>query len=112
MRGSVVTMVNVSFVSDLSLLRQRSQRPASAFAHRAYFKSLYIDRLEDLAIDEIAPRCADRPSNRSLCSVWYMGAAVGRVPKEATAFGDRSFRWVLSIDAIWDKPEDDALNLS
>jgi FAD/FMN-containing dehydrogenase len=81
-------------------------------AHRAYFKSLYMDRLDDVAIDEIAPRCADRPSNRSLCSVWYMGAAVGRVPKEATAFGDRNFRWMLSIDAIWDKPEDDALNLS
>lgn len=80
--------------------------------HRAYFKSLYMDRLEDVAIDEIAPRCANRPSDRSLCSVWYMGAAVGRVPKEATAFGDRSFRWMLSIDAIWDKPEDDALNLS
>jgi len=81
-------------------------------AHRAYFKSLYMDRLEDAAIAEIAPRCADRPSDRSLCSVWYMGATVGRVPKEATAFGDRSFRWMLSIDAIWDKPEDDALNLS
>ena len=81
-------------------------------AHRAYFKSLYMDRLEDVAIDEIAPRCANRPSDRSLCSVWYMGAAVGRVPKEATAFGDRSFRWMLSIDAIWDEPENDALNLS
>jgi FAD/FMN-containing dehydrogenase len=81
-------------------------------AHRAYFKSLYMDRLEDVAIDEIAPRCADRPSDSSLCSVWYMGGAAGRVPKEATAFGDRSFRWMLSIDALWDKPEDDALNLS
>jgi len=28
--GSVVTMVKLSLVSDLSLLRQRSQRPASA----------------------------------------------------------------------------------
>jgi FAD/FMN-containing dehydrogenase len=81
-------------------------------ALRAYFKSLYMDTLEDAAIEEIAPRAADRPSDRSLVSVWYMGAAVGRVPKEATAFGDRSFRWMLSIDALWAKPEDDAINLS
>jgi hypothetical protein len=81
-------------------------------AHRAYFKSLYMNILEDAAIDEIAPRCADRPSDRSLCSVWYMGGAVGRVGKDATAFGDRSFRWMLSIDAVWVKPEDDATNLS
>jgi FAD/FMN-containing dehydrogenase len=80
--------------------------------HRAYFKSLYMDTLEDAAIDEIAPRAADRSSDRSLCSVWYMGGAIGRVPREATAFGDRSFRWMLSIDAIWSKPEDDATNLS
>jgi FAD/FMN-containing dehydrogenase len=81
-------------------------------AHRAYFKSLYMDTLVDAAIDEIAPRAADRPSDRSLVSVWYMGAAVGRVPKETTAFGDRGFQWMLSVDAIWVKPEDDATNLS
>ena len=81
-------------------------------ANRAYFKSLYMDSLDDAAIDEIAPRSANRPSDRSLCSVWYMGGAVGRVPKDATAFGDRSFRWMLSIDAIWEKAENDATNLA
>ena len=79
---------------------------------RAYFKSLYMDTLPDAAIEEIAPRATDRPSDRSLVSVWYMGAAVGRVPKEATAFGDRSFRWMLSIDAVWNSQEDDADNLA
>ena len=81
-------------------------------ANRAYFKSLYMDTLDDAAIDEIAPRSANRPSDRSLCSVWYMGGAVGRVPKDATAFGDRSFRWMLSIDAIWEEAENDATNLA
>jgi FAD/FMN-containing dehydrogenase len=80
--------------------------------HRAYFKSLYMNTLEDAAIDEIAPRAADRPSNLSLCSVWFMGGAVGRVPKEETAFGDRSARWMLSVDAIWSRPEDDVVNLA
>ncbi|HVO03625.1 MAG TPA: FAD-binding oxidoreductase [Candidatus Cybelea sp.] len=79
--------------------------------NRAYFKSMYLDRLDDAAIDEIAPRAADRPSPSSLCSVWFMGGAVGRVDAGATAFGDRSFRWMLSIDALWQKAEDDATNL-
>jgi FAD/FMN-containing dehydrogenase len=80
--------------------------------HRAYFKSLYIKELDDAAIAEIAPRSANRPSDRSLCSVWYMGGAIGRVPADATAFGARDFRWMLSIDAIWEKKEDDETNLS
>jgi hypothetical protein len=80
--------------------------------HRAYFKSLYMNTLDDAAIDEFVPRAADRPSDRSLCSVWFMGGAVGRVPKDATAFGDRSFRWMLSVDAIWSDPKDDAGNLA
>ena len=80
--------------------------------NRAYFKSMYIEELSDQAIDEIAPRAADRPSPASLCSVWFMGGAVGRVDSGSTAFGDRSFRWMLSIDALWRNPSDDSANLA
>lgn len=80
--------------------------------YRAYFKSLYLNSLADAMIDKIAPRAADRPSDRTLCSVWYMGGAVGRVPGDATAFGDRDIRWMLSIDAIWEDAADDNKNLA
>jgi FAD/FMN-containing dehydrogenase len=80
--------------------------------HRAYFKSLYLDNLNDAMIDEIAPRAADRPSDRTLCSVWYLGGAVARVPRDATAFGDRGMRWMLSIDAIWEDAAEDKKNLA
>jgi hypothetical protein len=36
---------------------------------------------------------------------------VGRVPAEATAFGDRSAPFHLSIDATWDDPAHDILNV-
>ena len=52
-------------------------------------------------IDEIVPRATDRPSDLTLCSVWYMGGATSRVAADATAFGDRGMGWMLSIDAIW-----------
>jgi len=78
---------------------------------RAYFKSVYLNGLDDAMIDEIAPRAADRPSDRTLCSVWYMGGATARVAGDATAFGDRDMGWMLSIDAIWEDPGDDDTNL-
>jgi FAD/FMN-containing dehydrogenase len=80
--------------------------------HRAYFKSIYLNGLDDTTIDAIAPRAADRPSDLTLCSVWYLGGAVSRVPGNATAFGDRNMRYMLSIDSIWDDPADDERNLS
>jgi FAD/FMN-containing dehydrogenase len=80
--------------------------------HRGYFKSVYLGDLEDEIIDEIAPRSADRPSDLTLCSVWYMGAATSRVAADATAFGPRDMGWMLSIDGIWEDPADDAANLA
>ena len=79
--------------------------------HRAYFKSLYIKDLDDGVIDEIAPRSADRPSDLTLCSVWYMGGATSRVAADATAFGDRDIGWMLSIDGLWEDAADDEKNL-
>ena len=81
-------------------------------AHRAYFKSLYLNGLDDAMIDEIAPRAADRPSDLTLCSVWYMGGATSRVDSAATAFGDRNMGWMLSIDGIWKDAADDEKNLA
>jgi FAD/FMN-containing dehydrogenase len=80
--------------------------------HRAYFKSVYLNGLDDAMIAAIAPRAADRPSDLSLCSVWYLGGAVSRVPAAATAFGDRNMRYMLSIDSVWKDPDDDKRNLS
>jgi FAD/FMN-containing dehydrogenase len=80
--------------------------------HRAYFKSVYLNDLDDAMIDEIAPRAADRASDLTLCSVWYMGGAVRRVAGDATAFGDRGMSWMLSIDGIWKDAADDEKNLA
>ena len=80
--------------------------------HRGYFKSVYLGDLEDGIIDEIAPRAADRPSNLTLCSIWYMGAATSRVAADATAFGARDMGWMLSIDGIWQDAADDETNLA
>lgn len=79
--------------------------------HHAYFKSVYLNGFDDAMIDEIAPRATERPSDLTLCSVWYMGGATSRVAADATAFGPRDMGWMLSIDGIWEDPADDQKNL-
>jgi hypothetical protein len=80
--------------------------------HRAYFKSVYLNGLDDTLIDEIAIRSTNRPSELSLCSIWHMGGAVSRVAGDATAFGERGMQYMLSIDSIWKDRRDDECNLS
>ena len=67
--------------------------------HRAYFKSTYLGGLDDAMIDEIAPRCSDRPSDLPLCSVWYIGAATARLAGDASAVGALAIDWMLCPSA-------------
>ena len=47
---------------------------------------------------------AQRPSEMTFASIWKFGGAVQRVGANATAFGDRSMPFMLSLDAIWSNP--------
>jgi FAD/FMN-containing dehydrogenase len=79
---------------------------------RSYFKSHYLSNLSDAVIADIIGQWASRPSPMSLTSVWHFGGAVQRVAPHATAFGDRSMPFMLSIDSIWSRPEDDDANIA
>ena len=78
---------------------------------RSYFKSHYLAGLGDGVIADIVDHWRSRPSAMSLTLIWHLGGAVQRVAPEATAFGDRSMSFMLSIDSIWSRPEDDAANI-
>jgi FAD/FMN-containing dehydrogenase len=78
---------------------------------RCYWKSTYLERLDDDVIGEIVAQLAKRPSEMTFASVWKFGGAVQRVASEATAFGDRSMPYMLSIDGIWSKSAEDSANL-
>ena len=78
---------------------------------RCYWKSLYLRMLDDNVIGEIVAHLANRPSDLTYASIWALGSAVQRVPAEATAFGDRSAPFMLSLDAIWSDTADDAANI-
>jgi hypothetical protein len=112
-RCGVCVMVTCPFltpcdqrVAGLLAGQLRGERP-----DRSYFRSLYLPSLDERVIAEIEAGLADRPSEMTYSSVWYFGAVVRDVAADATAFGDRSQPWLLSIDAIWSGPEDDAANI-
>jgi FAD/FMN-containing dehydrogenase len=79
---------------------------------RCYWKSTYLKSLDDGVIRDIAGHLSRRPSEMTYASVWKFGGAMQRVHAEATAFGDRSAPFMLSLDAIWSDAKDDEANMA
>jgi FAD/FMN-containing dehydrogenase len=79
---------------------------------RYYWKALYLDSLSDGAIDATVSWDGVRASDQTLVIIRHCGGAISRVDAEATAFGDRSSEWMLSIDATWADPADDERNIA
>jgi FAD/FMN-containing dehydrogenase len=78
-----------------------------------YWKSLYLDRLDDEAIAALIGYGRDRPSPDALMAIWNLkGGAASRVEAEATAFGSRAAPYLLSFDTTWTDPADSANNIA
>ena len=75
--------------------------------YRCYWKSHLVTALTDELIDQAVTDARDSPSDRAVSSLWNFGGATGAVPAEATAFGDRSFGGMYSLDMAWSDPADD-----
>jgi FAD/FMN-containing dehydrogenase len=72
-----------------------------------YWKSAYLDHLNEEALAAILRYAAKRPSPESLMALWHLGGgAAGRVTPEATAFGSREAPYMLSFDTTWTSPAD------
>ncbi len=67
----------------------------------SYWKSLYMDDLSDSLQELIIDRANQSPAPQSLISIRNLQGAIGRVPSEATAFGERGARFLVSIDTMW-----------
>ena len=80
--------------------------------HRCYWKSRYLSGLDDAAIDLIVAGNQAPPSPNTLSSIWNFGGATAAVEAAATAFGDRSMPWMVSIDSIWDRADQDDENIA
>lgn len=71
-----------------------------------YWKSHYVDRLDDASLKVIIERARQRPTTQALMAIWHLGGAASRVPANATAFGSRNSPYLLSYDTTWTDPSD------
>ena len=76
--------------------------------HR-YWKSVELPTLTDGAIDTLIDHTSRITSPRSYTITFQLGGALGRVPEDATAFGQRDTTHNVVINAVWteDEPEGD-----
>lgn len=79
---------------------------------RCYWKSTYLTSMDEATIASITRGLAARPSDMTFASIWSFGGQFRRVAAEATAFGDRSMPFMLSLDAIWSNAGEDDRNIS
>ena len=80
--------------------------------YRCYWKSHYLSGLSDESIDTILEGFSSTPSPNTLSSIWNFGGASADVAADATAFGDRSMPYMLSIDSVWPNEPDDEKNIN
>lgn len=71
-----------------------------------YFKSTYLNVLNEAAIDKIISKANKPPQPMVLIALWHLGGAMSRVGDEQTAFPGRKSPLLFSVDAIWNNPED------
>jgi FAD/FMN-containing dehydrogenase len=71
-----------------------------------YFKSQYLNNLNDETISAIVPRAMNAPQPKVLIVLWHYGGAMSRVGAEDTAFTGRDAPYLFSVDAVWDRPQD------
>ncbi|GAC1611407.1 MAG: FAD-binding oxidoreductase [Mycobacteriales bacterium] len=69
-----------------------------------YWKSDYLNGVDDKAIDTLVAAAETFTSPDSDIKLGLMGGAVGRVAEDATAYGNRRARLLLNINTRWTDP--------
>ncbi|HEY1485111.1 MAG TPA: hypothetical protein VGF84_03340, partial [Micromonosporaceae bacterium] len=90
---------------------QSALDPAFPDGGRYYFKSHFLDGLDDDAIDTLLACDAKRPNPESLIVIRTLGGAIDRVGGEDSSYPHRGARYNLSIDANWSDSGFDAAAL-
>ena len=79
---------------------------------RYYWKSMNLPELSDAAIDRFVQNALDQPSPLATTDLWHIGGAVRRIGEEDTAFAGRNARFLFAVEANWEDPRDDDLNIT
>ena len=78
---------------------------------RHYWKDNFLTEISDSAIDVMVECFSAVPSKQTAVTLARLGGAVGRVPKDETAFYHRDMAYDLIILSGWDDPSDSENNI-
>jgi FAD/FMN-containing dehydrogenase len=78
---------------------------------RNYFKSSWLHRLDDAAIETLVHAHAQAASPETKIQLYHFGGAVARVPRDVTAFAHRDASFLLNVAARWSEPAESDLHV-
>jgi len=73
-----------------------------------YWKSSFLDRLDDAVIDLVAERFGEGPGPGLSINMEHLGGAIARVAPDATAFADRDTAFTYLVVGSWQDPAETA----
>jgi FAD/FMN-containing dehydrogenase len=76
--------------------------------HHNYWKSDFLDALDDRAIEVLSSFGATRPSPETQIHLHHLGGALSRVAVSETPFAHRDARLIYNIVGLWPPTDDDA----
>ena len=77
-----------------------------------YWKATNLTGLSDEVVDVVAEHAFRARSPRSYATMFHLGGAVARAPRDATAYPDRDVAHNIIIDAAWLADQDDTVGTS
>jgi FAD/FMN-containing dehydrogenase len=78
-----------------------------------YWKSSYMEKLSDPAIDVVIDYFSRVPSPHTVVVLEHNGdGAINRVPESATAFGHRAWPYNFLVTSAWSDPADTERNIA
>lgn len=77
-----------------------------------YWKSSYMEKLSDAAIDVVTAHFSRVPSQHTVVVLEHNGGAMSRVPESATAFGHRNWPFNFLVTSAWSDPSEAERNIT